>query len=396
MGFIKKIGDKKYLVKYNVPPANGKLRQQKTETLTGYTKKQAEAILAERKAVVVSGRYIQENITVAMLFEQFMAVKRAGNRAPTTLARYGTLYRTYVEPSFGSTLLKELDQHHLTDAYSKWSAKGKSGRPLSARTVRHVHDLMRGLLNYAVRRGKVSRNVAALVSEDLPRALKPQSIALTEVELQRLLECSTRPTVWAKKRGVVSAQSWFAPAVWFAAYTGARRGETLAIRWANLNLNEATVTICRSLTETDDGLAFKAPKNGSSRTITLPPSLVQMLRKHQAHQEVERAALGNAYSKAGLTFAMADGNPVLPWTFTASFRYLVERAKVQYIRLHDLRDTHASLLAKHGVPLEVISKRLGHSTIGITAERYVHVYQSRDADAALVFERLACYRAEAA
>lgn len=59
------------------------------------------------------------------------------------------------------------------------------------------------------------------------------------------------------------------------------------------------------------------------------------------------------------------------------------------LRLHDLRDTHASLLAKHGVALEVVSKRLGHSTIGITAERYLHVYLSTDAQAAAVFERLA-------
>ena len=99
--------------------------------------------------------------------------------------------------------------------------------------------------------------------------------------------------------------------------------------------------------------------------------------------------LGADYNDGDLVFALADGRPVLPWTFTASFRYLVDRAKVPYIRLHDLRDTHASLLAKHGVPLEVVSKRLGHSNIGITAERYLFVYRDRDAQAAAVFERLA-------
>ncbi len=67
----------------------------------------------------------------------------------------------------------------------------------------------------------------------------------------------------------------------------------------------------------------------------------------------------------------------------------MQRAKVPRIRLHDLRGTHASLLAKHGVPLEVVSKRLGHATIGITAERYLHIYRERDQEAAAVFERLA-------
>lgn len=90
-----------------------------------------------------------------------------------------------------------------------------------------------------------------------------------------------------------------------------------------------------------------------------------------------------------MVFAAPDGSPIAPWTFTASFRYLVKRAKVTYIRLHDLRDTHASLLGKHGVPLEVVSKRLGHKNISITAERYLHAYRERDAKAAAVFERIA-------
>lgn len=112
-------------------------------------------------------------------------------------------------------------------------------------------------------------------------------------------------------------------------------------------------------------------------------------RPHQSEQGRDREVFGESYDNGDLVFASPDGKPVLPWTVTASFRYLVKRANIQYIRLHDLRDTHASLLGKHGVPLEVVSKRLGHATIGITAERYLHVYLDRDAEAAAVFERLA-------
>lgn len=183
--------------------------------------------MAQREAQFAPGNYIQERTTVSMLYELFIESKRKGKRAPTTLGRYGTLYKTYIEPAFGNMALNDLKQEHLTDAYARWSIKGKSGRPLGARTVRHVHDLIRGMLNYAVRKEKVSRNVATFVSEDLPRAEKPDSVALTEGELKHLLTCADQPTALAKKRGVVSAQSWFAPAVWFASFTGARRGETL-------------------------------------------------------------------------------------------------------------------------------------------------------------------------
>jgi integrase len=84
--------------------------------------------------------------------------------------------------------------------------------------------------------------------------------------------------------------------------------------------------------------------------------------------------MGEAYQDGELAFARADGTPIRPWNFGAAFPYLVKRAGVTKIRLHDLRDTHASLLALAGEPLDVISKRLGHSNIAITAERYLTVY----------------------
>jgi integrase len=148
------------------------------------------------------------------------------------------------------------------------------------------------------------------------------------------------------------------------------------------------VNISRSLTETKNGLFFKPPKSGKSRALKISNALVEVLRRHRVNQDADKALSGTAYEDTDLAFAMPGGKPVLPWTFTASFRYLVERAGVPRIRLHDLRDTHASLLAKAGVPIEVISKRLGHADISITAERYMHVFLDRDAEAAGAFERL--------
>jgi integrase len=389
VGYLKKIGDRKWRLVYDVTPPNGRRRRQKTETLFPATKAQAKRTLAKREEAVAIGKFIVDDITVSKLFERFITAKTVAQRAPKTLERYGTLYATYIGPGFGDMTLNSLKQHHLTDAYATWLKAGASGNPLSARSVRHIHDLIRAMLNYAVRKGLVHQNVAVFVSEDLPEARKPESIALTEEQLKTLLASAQTPTEWARSHGVVSAQSWFAPAVWFAAYTGARRGETLAIRWSDLDFDQWTAAIRRSLTETKAGVQFKEPKNGKHRTIMLSQTLVNVLREHRFAQDEDKRIFGSSYRDDDLVFAAPDGSPVLPWTFTASFRYLVERSGVPYIRLHDLRDTHASLLGKHGVPLEVVSKRLGHATIGITAERYLHVYRERDAEAAEVFERLA-------
>src|SRR5580658_317816 len=75
--------------------------------------------------------------------------------------------------------------------------------------------------------------------------------------------------------------------------------------------------------------------------------------------------------------------PALP-----AFRNFMKRCPVRRIRFHDLRETHASLLAKAGVPIGVISKRLGHSDISITYDRYITVYRDRDVDAAEAFARI--------
>ncbi len=232
----------------------------------------------------------------------------------------------------------------------------------------------------------LTRNVAALVGDDdLPKTVKPKPIALTDSELRTLLNEAKNPTNRSKKRGYLSSQPWFYPAVAFAAYTGARRGEVLALRWSDVNFEQRSVTISRSITER---LEFKAPKNDRSRTISMPETLCSILRTHQAAQAKERLALGSAYQNDDLVFAHADGSPIDPWNFGRAVLDCVKRSGVTPITLHGLRDTHASLCAQAGVPIEVVSQRLGHASIGITVERYLHVYKDRDADAADAFGRL--------
>lgn len=87
-------------------------------------------------------------------------------------------------------------------------------------------------------------------------------------------------------------------------------------------------------------------------------------------------------------FARPDDSFARRWNYAAAVKDLAKRTSVKPISLHDLRDTHASLLAANGVPVEVASKRLGHSNIGVTAERYLHIYSERDAAAASVFDTL--------
>lgn len=383
MGSVRRIAEKKYRIVYDAPPQSGK-RRQKTETLAGVTKAEAEAILAERIRAVRLGDYVDDvEITLNDLFDRFFEAK-SRRCAPTTMQRYDSLLRTYLRPSFGTIRLGKLKTTDLVSAYALWSQRG-----INPRTLLHAHDLTRNVLNRAVKWGIITRSVAASVdSDDLPKARKPESVVLDESELRRLLDEAKKGSERSRSRGYLSSYGAFYPAVAFAAYTGARRGEVLAIRWSEVNLDAGTVTISRSLTQTRAGLAFKEPKNGRARTISIPPALVTILRSHMAAQGTEKLAMRAGYQDQQLVFARPDGSAIPPWNFGAAFADLVRRAGVTRIRLHDLRDTHASLLAKAGVPIEVVSKRLGHSNIAITVDRYLVVYRDRDEAAATAFERL--------
>jgi integrase len=387
MANIKRVGEKKYRIVYDVPPGNGRPRQQKRETLVGVTKQEAEAIRAQRVEAIRKGEYIREtDMAMAELFEKFMATRRK-QLAPTSLDRYTSLIATYLTPELGAVKVAALRKRHLIEAFEAWRDRG--GRQPSGRTIKHAFDLLRAVLNWAVRCDYASSNAATKIApEDLPRARKPQSKVLDETELRRLLEEAKNPTKRAKKHGTLSSQPWFYPAIAFAAYTGARRGEVLALRWSAVSLDQGMATIRESLAEPRSGLTFKEPKNGKERTIILGTELTAILRSHRAAQAKEKLVLGSLYRDSDLVFALPTGEPVSPWSFGAAFRDLVTRTDVTKVTLHDLRDTHASLLAKAGVPIEVVSKRLGHSCIGITVDRYLTVYTDRDAAAVSAFERL--------
>jgi integrase len=136
-----------------------------------------------------------------------------------------------------------------------------------------------------------------------------------------------------------------------------------------------------------DGLIYKLPKNDRVRTVCVSSHLLVILESHRAVQAAERIAVRAAHDE-DLIFAKADGTPISSWLFSSAFRNFMKRCQGRRIRFHDLRDTQASSIAKAGVPIEVISKRLGHSDISITYDRYITVYRDRDADAVEAFGKI--------
>ena len=170
-------------------------------------------------------------------------------------------------------------------------------------------------------------------------------------------------------------------ALWvLAATTGMREAEMLALTWDDID--EAHVTIRHTLHRIDGEWKLRQPKTEKSRrTIPLPPVTVAALREHRVRQMEEQAAAG-ALGRSGLVFTTPRGQPIHGSNLSKELHAVLKRLKLPKVNPHDLRHSAATVLYAAGVPLGVISRMLGHSTIRLTADLYTHRVEDLEKDAA--------------
>jgi len=177
------------------------------------------------------------------------------------------------------------------------------------------------------------------------------------------------------------------PAFWLLAATGMRRSELLGLRWDDVDFKEARVSINRGLVAVAYELRESRGKTRNSRrAIDLDPTTVKVLKAWRDWQLAEQEAAG--VESDDWVFTNTDGQPVHPHSISQTFERIANRAGVPRIRLHDVRHTHGTLLIKAGVPVKVVSERLGHGNPAFTIDTYQHVLPGMQAEAARTFERL--------
>jgi integrase len=171
--------------------------------------------------------------------------------------------------------------------------------------------------------------------------------------------------------------------VLIALSTGMRRGEVLALRWKNVDLDGRVLRVIESLEQTKTGIRFKSPKTERTRAVTLPVFSVDELRRLKRKQAEELLKLGVRQTGETLVCARADGEPLQPQSLTHQFTRLIKRIKdMPRVRLHDLRHSHATQLLAAGVHPKVTQERLGHASITTTLDLYSHVTDTMQGDAA--------------
>jgi len=167
--------------------------------------------------------------------------------------------------------------------------------------------------------------------------------------------------------------------------TGLRRGEALALRWADVRLDRCELSIKGSLTRRGRELVVSDAKTQRSRrVVSLSPAMVRLITEHRAEQVAERLRAGNLWEDTGFIFATEFGCPVDPRNLLRTTTIAAKRARLPQISVHTLRHTYATTALLNGVPMHVVSRNLGHSSIMISADIYGHLTDDAARSAALV------------
>ncbi len=359
-----------------VDPGTGE-RRRKAKNFA--RKGDAERWLATTISAVQRGEWADAGrITVGEYVQRWYSL-HAGGLAPRGQERAASVIKVHILPSLGAVRLSAVRPSDVRDFFERLRQSGnaRTGEGLSVGSLRHVRAVLHQAFDLAVEDGLLTRN--PLESIRLPQAQAQAGSVqpFTPAELERLFAVAQEHRLHAL--------------VVLAVATGARAGELLGLRWDDVDLTGALITISASLQRVKgQGLVLKQPKSASSlRRIDLPRFAVSALKAHRARQNAERLQAGPAWQDGGFVFTTEIGTPLDEGNvYQRVWLPLLERAGLPPRRLHDARHTHASLLLDQGENIKVVQERLGHADVRITLQTYSHLMPGAQRQAADRLDRL--------
>jgi integrase len=372
-GSIKKYslkgGAPRWRYRIDVVGANGE-RKQAGEA--GF-KREGDAENALRQALndLDAGNIVaKDDRTFGAFFADWLEEYGAKKWQPTTIEQ-NRKRAAYAIRMFGNVKLQDLSSKRIDADLATLLTKGcNGGRPLSKKTVQDVYALVRQSLNKAVKRKLVTENVTDHV--DRPKVPKREVESIELPEFEKLLRrvANTRYFVFCI----------------FTADSGCRRGEVLALRWRNVNLDTGVVIIKESLAQTKEGLFVKPPKSGKQRKIEISRGTIRLLHEHRTRIEHEKQLYGDDYEDNDLVFCTPEGKYYEPDKVGNRISEFAKQAGVK-CSMHGLRHFHASVHLSNGTPITAVSERLGHANANITLGVYAHMMKSDQSAAAKLWHR---------
>ncbi|TDT63384.1 site-specific integrase [Fonticella tunisiensis] len=345
-------------------PLTGKRKQ---KSVGGFkTKKEAEKALAELIAKIEQGEYVEyKNSTLKDFLLKWLENKKPLLK-PTTYIFYEKIVNNILIPGLGSTELSKLKPIHIQSFISKLYER----EDINSTTIKHYYTTLKTALNQAVKWQLIPSNPCEAVEP--PKREKKKMQVLTPEQVNLLLDYAHN-----------SQEVMHIPLL-LALTCGLRRGEIIALKWSNVNLEKGHIIISESAAIRKNGknIILDTKTDAGERIVELPSFVIPILKQHRKKQLENKLLFGSEYKDTNLVCSWPNGEELKPDYITHAFKKLLRKLELPDIRFHDLRHTHATLLLLQGVNPKIVSERLGHASIDITLDIYSHVLPTMQKEAA--------------
>lgn len=373
MAYIIQRKDRFYVVAYDgLDPLTGKERRRWHPA--GHDRHEAEQMAARIEADAAGAAPLRGGPVHLgeFLTDTWLPTKRRHVRA-TTSYRYSWMVDNYVNPSIGHVPLRRLRADHLDGMYDQLSTTGgRDGTGLAPKTVHEVHVIVRSALDLAMRRQLIDTNVAHATNARHKRPTRKIPRAWSAEELATFLPAARPQRLY--------------PALHLTAYTGMRRGEVGGLKWSDLDRANQRLSISRTIQSiAGQPVEFPVKTRTSRRCIDIDNETMDILGRWRRRLTRD----GLPHDADDWMFVNPTGRFVNPESISQLF-HRIQRGlpELTRIRFHDLRHTHASLMIMDGVPVKVVSERLGHANVAFTMHTYQHLLPGMSAAAARQFAAL--------
>lgn len=285
---------------------------------------------------------------------------------PVTRYNYERDLKLHILPVYANRKVMSIKTSELTTFFT--------GLPLSSETTRKLRTIMSSVMTFGVKQGYISKNPCrdALYKEDVSETKKIKF--LTPDQCRKLIN-------------LTNEYSSFNTIVKFLIFSGMRIGECLCLRWSNLDWENSTIGVRRTLAYAYKEKYESSTKNESSyRTLKLGEFSMSILKKHKEEQDKLKEIVGDAWKNPDFIFTTEIGEYMNYGSINNKLKKLLKENDLPCVTAHALRHSNASLLINNGVDLKAVSSQLGHCNINITADTYGHIFDEYKAKIAKSLE----------
>ncbi|AEN91942.1 Lambda integrase-like protein(Phage) [Priestia megaterium WSH-002] len=357
-----------------VNPQTGK---RKTTTRRGFkTKKEAQIAAGKLEQELLSGTSLTNStITFNETFAQWFS-NHSKTIKPSTKKSIESKFKKHILPRFGKLKINEITRPYCQQMINE-----------IAESIKSVNDIKiqaNQVFKYAVKMDIIQKNPLEYVS--IPKQQRDLINEDTHEnernywkkdEVKRFLSIT-------KEQLSLRDHTLFHLLI----YTGARKGELLALKWDDINFETGSIRLTKTLFHNEGKFIFQTSKTRESkRLISLDTKTLSLLKKWRVEQIQANLANKGSTKESKIVFTRDDGSPMRLAYLNDKLGALIKRYKLHEVTIHGLRHTHASLLFEAGASIKEVQERLGHSDIQMTMNIYTHVTDDLKEQTAEKFQR---------